>query len=98
MKRITTMSAIFQSGTPLMQQLLRHDAAVASSCLLAANIFCLPPKHSALKHRIEVYNNGAKAIAVCPQRRLMRRYGVSSRQAALEILASGLSVSSATRH
>ena len=93
MKRVTTMSAIFQSGTPAMQQLLQHDVAVASSCLLAANIFCLAPKHSALQQRIDAYKNGAKTIAKCPQRRLMRRYGVSSRDEALELLASSLAVS-----
>lgn len=92
-KRMVTMSSMFQSGTPALQQLLRHDLAVASSCLLAANLFCLPSKNTSLQHRIEAFNIGAKSIAKCPQRRLMRRYGVDSREAALELLANSLSVS-----
>lgn len=92
-KRMVTMSSMFQSGTPALQQLLRHDMAVASSCLLAANLFCLPSKNTGLQHRIEAFSIGAKSIAKCPQRRLMRRYGVDSREAALELLANSLSVS-----
>ena len=92
-KRIVTMSSLFQNGTPALQQLLHHDREVASSCLLAANLFCLSSKNVSPKERIEAFEKGAKSIAHCPQRRLMRRYGVATREAALELLASSLAVS-----
>jgi hypothetical protein len=92
-KRIVTMSSLFQNGTPALQQLLHHDRQVASSCLLAANLFCLSSKNISPKERIEAFEKGAKSIANCPQRRLMRRYGVATREAALELLASSLAVS-----
>ena len=92
MKRIATMSALFQGGTPALQQLLQQEHAVASSCLLAANLFCLSSKSASLQTRIDAFKNGAKSIANCPQRRLMRRYGVATPRAALELLASSLAV------
>jgi hypothetical protein len=86
------MSSLLQSGTPALQQLLHQDHAVAASCLLAANLFCLSSKDTSLQSRIGAFKNGVKSIASCPQQRLMRRYGVATPEAALELLASSLAV------
>jgi hypothetical protein len=93
MKRLVTMSSLLQGGTPALQRLLHQDLAVASSCLLAANVFCISSKAATLRQRIDAFNIGIKSIAKCAPRQLLRRFGVGTREAAIELMASSLAVS-----
>jgi hypothetical protein len=93
MKRLVTMSALIHSGTHALQQLLHHDHAVNATCLLAANLLCLPSRTDSLAARVSAFRAGAKAIAHCPRQRLMRRYGVGTSAEAVQLLASSLAVS-----
>jgi len=69
-----------------------QDQAVASSCLLAANLFCIASKATTLRQRIDMFNTGAQSIEKCAGKQLLRRFGVGTREAALELLASSLAV------